>query len=114
MLNDEQRRFIVTKIETIEENIACQKLAHRAFKVGYFGISAMICFLMGNHSVLPTFLDYLMLMLGDVSFTFLSAYNAVELVSEIIERISLNSTKESLKALLEVENIENNNLEKSR
>lgn len=50
MLKDEQKRFVVTKIETIEENINSQKLAQRAFKVGYFGISAMLCSLMANQS----------------------------------------------------------------
>lgn len=70
MPNDEQKRFIVTRIETIEEDIASQKLAQRAFKAGYFGISAMICSLIANHAILPTFMDYLILIVGEASFAF--------------------------------------------
>ena len=110
MLKDEQKKFIVTKIETIEEDIASQKLAQRAFKVGYFGISAMLCSLMVDHVVLQTYLDYLALIIGKLSFSALSTFNIIMLISEVAEKIGLENQKEVLKSLLEESNVEHNDL----
>ena len=69
----------------------------------------MLCSLMVDHVVLQTYLDYLALIIGKLSFSALSTFNIIMLlISEVAERIGLENQKEALKSLLEESNVENN------
>ena len=71
----------------------------------------MLCSLMVDHVVLQTYLDYLALIIGKLSFSALSTFNIIMLlISEVAERIGLENQKEALKSLLEESNVENNDL----
>lgn len=66
--------------------------------------------LFNGKPILPTYLDYLALIIGKLSFSALSTYNIIMLISEVAQRIGLENQKAALQSLLKESSLENNDV----